>query len=54
LLAHLHESADHKDAHGDGFGAIEDGGGHDGAMFGESIRWVFGMLAALLGRNLRS
>ena len=37
LLAHLHEGADDKDAHGDGFGAVQHRGRHDGAVLGEGV-----------------
>jgi hypothetical protein len=35
LLAHLDEGADDIDAHGDGSVGIQDGGRHEGAVFGE-------------------
>ena len=34
-LAELHEGAHHVDAHLDGARAVQDGGGHDGSVFGE-------------------
>jgi hypothetical protein len=37
LFPHPEEGAHHKDAHGDGFGAVEHGGGHDGAVFSEGV-----------------
>jgi len=36
-LAHVDESSDHEDAHFDGALGIQDGGGHDGAVFGEGV-----------------
>jgi len=36
-FAHLHESPHHKDAHADGLRTVEDVGGHDRAVFGESV-----------------
>jgi len=40
LLAHLQEGAYDKHAHRHGFGTIEHGRGHDGAMLGEGERTV--------------
>jgi hypothetical protein len=37
-LAQLHERAYHVEAHLDGAGAVQDGRGHDGAVFGEGER----------------
>jgi hypothetical protein len=36
-LAQLHKGAHDVDAHLDGAGAVEDGGGHDGAVLGERV-----------------
>src|SRR6185312_17400520 len=41
----LHEPAHPIDAHLDGSGAVEDSGGHDGAVLGEGVRQVFAMLS---------
>jgi hypothetical protein len=35
-LAHFDEGADDVNGHGNGAGAIEHGGGHQGTVFGES------------------
>jgi hypothetical protein len=45
-LAQLDEGTHDVDAHLDGVRAVENGGGHDRAMFGEDVRQVFAMLAA--------
>lgn len=39
-LAELDEGADDVDAHGNGTGAIEDVGGHEGTVFGEGVGQV--------------
>lgn len=38
VFAHLDKRADDVEAHFDGVGAVQDGGGHDGAMLGEGVR----------------
>ena len=43
-LTQLHERLNHEDANFDGARRIEDGGGHEGAVFGESIWRRGGML----------
>ena len=52
LLAHLHEGPHHKYAHGHGFGAVQDGGGHDGAVFGKGMG-AMPDISLGCGRNLR-
>ena len=47
-LAQADERADHKDAHLDGSGTVEDGGGHDGAVLGEG-EWRKSGVTVLLG-----
>jgi len=46
VLAHLDEGADDIEAHGNRPGAVEDGGGHDGAVLGEGPGKVLSVLAA--------
>ena len=45
-LAHLDEGADDVQAHGDGARAVQDGGRHDGAVFGEGVGRVFAVPSA--------
>jgi hypothetical protein len=47
-LAQQHEGAHDVDAHLDGAGAVEDGGGHDGAVLGECVRQELDVLATSL------
>ena len=42
--AEFDEGAHEGEAHGDGLGAIENGGRHDGAVFGKNIGEVFTVL----------
>jgi hypothetical protein len=53
-FAQMHESTYDVDAHLDGARAVQDGGGHDGAVFGEHVGRK-SRIAVLLGtgRNLR-
>jgi hypothetical protein len=37
LFAHLNKGADDEEAHFDGLGAAQDGGGHQGAVLGEGV-----------------
>ena len=46
LLAHLDKGANDVEAHGDSPGAVEDRGGHNGAVLGEGPRQVFSVLSA--------
>jgi hypothetical protein len=46
-FAQLHEGAHDVDAHPHGAGAVEDGGGHDGAVFGEGERRKSGIAMLL-------
>ena len=45
-LPQLHEGAHDIDAHLDGAGAVEHGGGHDGAVLGESVGKIASTTAA--------
>jgi hypothetical protein len=40
VLAHFDESADDVNGHGNGAGAVQNGGGHEGAVFGEGVRQI--------------
>jgi hypothetical protein len=46
ILAHLHEGTDDEEAYSGRLRAVQDGGGHQSAVFGESAGRVFAVLAA--------
>ena len=52
-FAHFHESAHDEHAHAHSLWAVQDVGGHDGAVFSEGVGQVFDILPTVQGRNLR-